>query len=106
MGVRSAQDGAVEAEQEFARWHLGQEQGEKHLSGELRIVDAAFHAAPLGVEIAVSWHLWSQVTVSDAFGADHRQDEIHHASQGVDPQDGHARFEMLGEFGSVGNGGF
>ncbi len=98
--------GAVEAQEQLARWHLGQEQRKKDLSGQLRIVDAAWNAAFLGVEITLTWHLGRQVTVSDALGTDHRQDEIDHAPQGVDPQERRARFEMLSQFGSVGNGGF
>lgn len=106
MGVRSAQERPVEAEQKFSRCNLDQQQREEHLSGKLQIVNAPFHAAFLGVEIAVSRHLWCQMAVDDALGADHGQNEVDHALESVDPQERHTRFEMRGQFGSLGIGGF
>lgn len=41
-----------------------------YLKGGLRIMDVAFQAAFLRVEITVSRHLWRQVAVRDALGAD------------------------------------
>ncbi|CAM4459665.1 hypothetical protein DEMA109039_22395 [Deinococcus marmoris] len=40
--------GAVHTHQDLARGKVNQEQGQKHLCGELFIVDGAFHAPLLG----------------------------------------------------------
>ena len=97
---------AVETHQHLPGWKVHQQQGEKDLQGELLIVDGAFHAPLLGFKRADARHFRGEIAVIDALYGDHRQHEVNYPLKGVNPEGGHAGFKMLGEFGTLGAGGF
>ncbi len=104
--VRSAQEGAVQAHQHLPPGKVDEQQGQENLQGELLIMDGAFDAPFLGFGGAGPREVRTEVSVVDTLRGDHRQDEVDDALERVHPQEGHAGFEMLGEFGSLSAGGF
>ncbi|GGR39436.1 hypothetical protein GCM10008957_55370 [Deinococcus ruber] len=85
---------------------MHEHQGKEDLRGELLIVNGAFHTPFLGLGRARSWHVRPEISMVDALCGDQGQDEINHALQGVDPQERHVGFEVIGEFGTLRAGGF
>lgn len=81
---------------------MNQQQGQEDLSRELRIVDGAFHAPFLGLGRADSGQIRTQVSVIDALGHDHGQDNVDGTLMRVDAERGDAGSEMSSEFGSCG----
>nr|WP_234305388.1 hypothetical protein [Deinococcus ficus] len=106
MGVRSAQEGAVHAEQQFPRGQQGQQKGQEDGLGELGIPAPSFHPASLRVDGACPGKVGAQVTVIHAPCGDHREDHVDDTLQRVVAQEGHAGFEVTGEFGTLETFGF
>ena len=96
----------VHAEQQFPRGQQGQQEGQEHRSGQLGIPAPSFHPAFLGVEGACPRQVGAQVTLVHAPRGYHREDHVHDTLQRVVAQEGHAGFEMAGEFSTLEIGGF
>ena len=106
MGVRSAQEGAVHAEQQFPRGQQGQQKGQKDGLGELGIPAPSFYPAFLRVDGACPRQVGAQVTLIHASGRHHREDHVHDTLQRVVAQERHAGFEVAGEFSTLETFGF
>ena len=77
---------------------MDQQQGQEDLSRELLIVDGAFHAPFLGFRRTGAGQMRSQVSVVDALGHDHGQNDVNDTLMRVNTQRGDTGFEMGGEF--------
>ncbi|MDP9763996.1 hypothetical protein QO006_001421 [Deinococcus enclensis] len=106
MGVRSAQEGAVHAEQQFPWGQQGQQKGQKDGLGELGIPAPSFQPASLRVDGACPGKVGAQVNVIHAPCGDHRQDDVHDTLQRVVAQESSAGFEVTGEFSTLETFGF
>ncbi|MDP9766305.1 hypothetical protein QO006_003770 [Deinococcus enclensis] len=106
MGVRSAQEGAVHAEQQFPRGQQGQQKGQKDGLGELGIPAPSFHPAFLRVDGTCSRQVSAEVTLIHAPRGHHRENDVHDTLQRVVAQEWSAGFEVTGQFGTLETFGF
>ncbi len=105
MGVRSAQEGSVHAEQQLPPWQQGQQKGEKDWFRELGIPAAPFHPAFLRLNGAGPGEI-AEVTLVHAPGRHQSEDDVHDTLQRVMAEERNAGFEVAGEFGTLEIGGF
>jgi hypothetical protein len=105
-GVRSAQEGTVQAQQQFSRWEQGQQEREEHLLCQVFVPKRPFRTTLFGVVRTHPWQMGAQGTQVDRLTSDHGLHHVQHAFQRVDPQVWRKGFETAQDFARLETGSF
>ena len=106
MGVRSAQEGAIQTQQNLPRWKMDDEQSDEKAHVQLLIPESAVCPPFFSLWGTDTGHMGTQVVMIDAPRGNHRQEDIDEPLERVDAEVTGMRFEVPGECGSLLDSGF